>query len=801
MADALTDAERTARRWKSEIELAGKREKSWRERAEKVIARYRGEERKKNRFNVLWANTEILRPALYNSRPEPDVRRRFRDADPVGKAVSTVLERALSVVVDESSTDGAIRNDVLDTLLGGRGVSRVRYVASIAQTGGEAAQEAEEEAAKQAQDSEDDKSVPATARAKADKDEAFEGTSEEVEFERAVIEHVDWRDFRHGYGRTWEEVQWVAFRCKLTRDEAERQFGVDAVREIKFTQQQVQEKDRGQEATSEIVRLAEFWEIWDKEGCRVFFSNEDSKEPLYPVDNPEGEPPLDLNGFFPVPEPLQIIENTGSLEPIPPFTLYEEQADELDKISARIIKIVQASKVRGIYDAKLTEIGDLMTNDDNELTAVQNAQAWREGGLDKAITWMPVEQAAKVLEGLYLARTQAKQIIDEITGISDIIRGATMASETATAQQIKANYASIRLQRMQHEVQRYVRDLLRLCGEVMADKFMPETFQSMTQIKLPSMQDKQMAAIQAQQTGQPPDPTLMQMPTWEDVMGIMRNDSLRQFKVDVETDSTIAGSLEGDMQGLSQVLQAITQTLTGMAPLVQAGALPIDAAKEVVLAVVRRARMGLAVEDAFEKLTAPKPPAQPQDSSLQVAQVKAQSDQQIAQMKAQADQQQTQVQHQAQAQVEQLRQQMEGQRHQYEIDMKSQLEATAKAHDEALQRMKIEADQARSASELETQRMIADADNQTKLMIAEITAQHQQALQNQKLQHEQNMVQLQAALAPKPEEGEGDEDAPPAAEYKSVETDLVPLMAQMAFHMAKPKKVIRDSDGRITGVE
>src|SRR5437870_13370579 len=130
ISKADSDA-KDARLWKKELQLASKREKEWRERSEKIVERYRGEEKKKNRFNVLWSNTEILRPAYYNSKPSPDVRRRFRDADPVGKAVSEVLERSLIVVTDGSSTDTSLKNDVLDGLLSGRGLSRVRYVPKL----------------------------------------------------------------------------------------------------------------------------------------------------------------------------------------------------------------------------------------------------------------------------------------------------------------------------------------------------------------------------------------------------------------------------------------------------------------------------------------------------------------------------------------------------------------------------------------------------------------------------------------------------------------------------------------------
>ena len=97
--------------------------------------------------------------------------------------------------------------------------------------------------------------------------------------------------------------------------------------------------------------------------------------------------------------------------------------------------------------------------------------------------------------------------------------------------------------------------------------------------------------------------------------------------------------------------------------------------------------------------------------------------------------------------------------------------------------------------------MIADADNQTKLMIAELTTKHAQDMQNQKLEHDQSMVKLKASLAPPPAEETEEEEAPTAAQYSPVERDLVPLMAQMVNHMAKPKRVIRDENGKISGVE
>ena len=67
-----------------------------------------------------------------------------------------------------------------------------------------------------------------------------------------------------------------------------------------------------------------------------------------------------------------------------------------------------------------------------------------------------------VLQGLYTQRTQILEIIYEITGISDLLRGNTKASETATAQQLKAQFGSMRMRKRQEEIERYIRDLFRI---------------------------------------------------------------------------------------------------------------------------------------------------------------------------------------------------------------------------------------------------------------------------------------------------------------------------------------------------
>jgi hypothetical protein len=206
---------------------------------------------------VLWANTEIMRPALYNSLPKPDVRRRFRQKDILGKAVGEVMERSLTYCADAYDMDNCLQNDVLDALLPGRGLSRVRY-------------------------------VPKFKKAEAaETDEAFEGDREEVEYEQALCEHVQWDDFAHGPGKTWEEVQWVAFKARLNRDDLIEKFGEEIAKKIDLNETDEDAlNSRDNKDLKGVFKRAVLWEVWDKEGGRVFFLSESYKADLiYPKDD------------------------------------------------------------------------------------------------------------------------------------------------------------------------------------------------------------------------------------------------------------------------------------------------------------------------------------------------------------------------------------------------------------------------------------------------------------------------------------------------------------------------------------
>jgi len=711
--------EAIARRWKLELKLSDKRESAWRNKVKDIYKTYCPENPAANSFNILWSNTETLRQSVYNSIPSPNVRRRYQDEDKLGKQVSEVLNRALVFSQDSYDFDGVIKGDVLAMLLPGRAVSRVRYVPDIRSIGGE-------------DSATDDDSQES---------EAYE----EIAWEQVITERVQWDDFRISAGKTWEEVCWIAFRHRFTREDCEEKFGEEIGKAIPLDSVDDDDVKKSKD-TGDLFKTAEVWEIWDKDEKEVVFIC-----PTYPKPCKTQDDPLKLSGFFPVPRPLYAIENDQSLVPASLYTQYEQQAKELNRISTRINKIIDALKVRGVYDSTLEEIGQLMKSGDNELIPAQNVTALLErGGLDTAIWMMPIDTAAMVLKELYAQRDASKQVIYEITGISDIMRSASDPNETFGAQKIKTQWGTQRLQRMQKEVQRYIRDLIRLKAEIISEKFQIETLEQMTLLQLPHdaqleqqkqvfIQQHQQAAMQAQQQGKPIPP--LQLPpkpiSWEDVKKAMESDAQRTYHIDIETDSTISASQDADMQGMRELLTGVTQFIQGVGPAVQQGAFPVEAVKEIVLAITRRARMGSAVEDALEKIQAPKPQQDPAaakaQADAQAQQAQQQHEVQLEQFKAQIADQQHQRELAANAQAEQQSanleaqlqahaQQVQAQQNAHQNQLEAQRAQLQAQMDERLETIRIAADERAAEADRNIQLLIAQMNNAAKVEVAEIAS-------------------------------------------------------------------------------
>lgn len=599
------------RLWTAALDVAEKDEKDYREKARSAIDRYRAEkDGKKSVFNILYSSIQTQEPAVYNSTPIPDVRRRHGDDDPVGKVAAQVFERCLSYNMDEGNLDYGMEGVSHDALLPGRGVAHVVYEPILADG--------------------------------------------EVVSELVKLEHVQWDDFRRGPGKRWNDVPWIAVRYRITRDEAialspehGRTVNLDHV-----DSDLAKEKDAKE--VPDVFKRLTVWKIWDKSRREIVFLAPSFKEGLFATE-PDT---LNLKEFFPFPRPMYDVSSTTSLIPIVPFEMYRNQAEELDDLTRRIRALVKVLKWRGIRPSQIEELDRLAEADDGELipsksasTVMATAQA---GGLDKMIWLMPIDRLITVIRELAVQREQVKQVVFEISGLADIMRGETNPNETLGAQQIKAQWGSMRMQRRQREVQRFSRDALRIMAEIIGEKFSVDSLAMCSGMKLPSAEEKAMAEqvkqTQPQLAAQAPPEMVeyLSQPSWAEVKAVMSSDSMRSYRVDIETDSTVQADQTRAQQNMSLFVEGTASFFAAVGPGVESGVFPMDVAVDIYTGMTRSFKLGKQVEDALERL-AEQSRQGPQDDGQQQAQ---QMEAQLAQMQQalqEAQQQGQQLEQRAQA--------------------------------------------------------------------------------------------------------------------------------------------------------
>lgn len=730
-------------RWVLEIDRYERKAKQWTERGKKINNRYTNERKDTEagtvRYNVLWSNIQTLRPALYGRDPKPEVERRFKDADPVGRTASDVIERCVTYLISKQAFGDTMRLTVLDRLLPGRGVAWCRYVPHFEQGG------------------DDIEGASLTDDAP---------ISEEVTWETVAYDYVHWQDFGHTVARTWQEVDAVWRIAYLDKDELCKRFDKKIVDQIPLDQdpEGVAKEQEGVDS----LKKAKIYEIWDKRTNRAIWLHKAVANVL------DVKPdPLKLEGFFPCPQPLQATCGTNSFIPTADYTMWADQAAELDRLTQRIGLITKAIKVVGVYDASVPALESMLNGaSENKLIAVSTWAAFAEkGGLKGAVELLPVQEIAEILLKLYDARDQVKKDLWEISGLNDLLRGASDPETTATAEKIKAGFSSVRLKDMQKGVQVFARELVRISGEIVCEHFSIDTIKQICGIQLLHDQEKQ--AIQQQQAlmqhmqqmqqpqqpgippSQPPqmppiDPKkleLMDEPSWEDVERLLRDNAARSFRIDIETDSTIAQDEQQEQQARMGFAEAVGKLLESSIKVVNEVPELAPAISETFMFVLRSFKVGRPTEQAFQeamdKLT--EKAAQPQQPKPDPDTIKAQSAEKIAGMKLQADQQAGQQDAQQEAQLEQQRINSEQQLAQFQAQMdekvayavqsaqqqqfeaqartESQYKAQEAAQHERIEMMHAQYEQQNTQNQQSIQLLIAHLNNANKIEVAEISAQ------------------------------------------------------------------------------
>ena len=234
---------------------------------------------------------------------------------------------------------------------------------------------------------------------------------------------------------------------------------------------------------------------------------------------------MQLAGFYPVPVPMLSVTTSDSRIPRTYFDLYARLASDLDTIADRISSCRKKLRCAGAYNSSSKEIADILTADDGKMLPVGGRRHAQRRPAEPHLVAADRRLDCCASANVYCAG-EIKNAIYEVMGISDIMRGATKATETATAQRIKGSMGVSRLEDMKGIAGNFVRDMLRLKAEVICKNFDPETL--------------------AKMTGEDVTPP---------VMAILRSEFQRTCAIDIESDSTVVPDEQAEQESMAMVIQ------------------------------------------------------------------------------------------------------------------------------------------------------------------------------------------------------------------------------------------------------
>jgi hypothetical protein len=597
--------EYSAEWWVAELDKVSKTlDEKWRDSADKVVARYLDDRTDdssdaKRKYNIFWANVQILKSALYATPPKPEVRRQHGDAkDDIARTASLMLQRMLTFSLQEDNSDEheAIQMAVEDRLIPGLGQIWVRY-------------EVETEKV----------TIPAVPHPDGTQFPPLqaEQAGERITSEEVELDYVHWKDFFWSPARTWGEVWWVGRRVWMKKKTFIKRFGQEKYDELKSQMETVKRVD-GYPKGFEKGRV-EVFELWCQDTEKAYWIHRGAKLELDSRDDP-----LKLDDFFPCPKPLLGTHTTNDVTPRPDYVMCQDQYTELDDLNDRISTLTRALRVVGVFDGGNKELSSMLTGSEMRMIPVDNwAMFAQQGGIKGSVDWFPIDVVAAVLEKLMMQRQAVIAQIYELTSISDIMRGVSQSRETAKAQTLKAQYSSVRLQLNQQEVAKFVCSILRLKAEIIAKHFQPETIFKQSQVEFTESAQFAEQAVQ-----------------------LIKNYEASEYRIYIGEESLSLADYNAEREMRTEFLTAIGQFLSQSAQMVanMPSAMPYVA--KMIQWVAASFRGSEDIETVLDEAVAEaqKNPPQgeggdqpPPDNSLQIAQIKAQADQQLAAQQSQHD--------------------------------------------------------------------------------------------------------------------------------------------------------------------
>jgi hypothetical protein len=646
-------------RWDAEIIAAEKELDKFYKRGNTVTRKFLDErdtlDANNKWFNIFYANTNILESAIYAQLPKPAVSRKFTDyTDEVGRVAALIIERSITQDLDDPTDnfDACMRHCVQDRLVPGLAAAWLRLET----------------------DTEEVSVPPTPGNDVYGVDDAAEVAEpqmmKQITDQRVCVDYIFWRDFLWSPCRVWEERRWVGRKAYLTRDELVERFGEDIGSRVPLNYSVNQDSTKGSGAMftpkEDVLKKAVVYEIWDRIEKKVIWFTKGFGKLL-----DERADPLKLKGFDPCPKPMLANISTSNTTPRPDYYMIQDQYVELDVVNNRISMLIKACKVVGVYDKGAVGVSRMLKEGfDNDLIPVDNWAMFAEkGGLKGQIDWLPLEQVVTALRELNGAREVIKGQIYELTGIADIVRGASKASETLGAQQIKAQFASVRIKKLQDEVARFASDIMRIKAEIMVKHFDPQILLKKSNIAVTGNDEYIAPAMQ-----------------------LLQDETEFEWRIQVNADTMSQADYAMEKQDRIEFMGAMSKFMEQAPAMIQSAPEAAPLLVGLLKWTVAGFRGARDIEGMLDKAldALQKQPEQPKGPSPEEVKAKAEADkmQQEAQLAQQQAQQEMQIKQQ-EAVLEQQRQQMEMANEERRLQMEQMAEQQRLALEQQRQQMDI----------------------------------------------------------------------------------------------------------------
>jgi len=441
----------------------------------------------------------------------------------------------------------------------------------------------------------------------------------------------------------WEDVRRIAFATTYSYPSFRKIFGANATTTLPTEDRKDIDAELLGYATSQPkrkqIKVFEYWDGYEKD---TFWFADNGTDFITPNDYMFADQEIeeealderngiyDLRGFLPCPQkPLIWNQSTDEFWPYTEYFQVYDLIEDIHQIFSRIFVCTRAIRSRLLFDSTIeglqAALNEAAEGDAIGIANLSQILARSGGNLANAVQYIPVGDLIEGLGQLYTALEQRLNAYYKLTGTSDLLQGLITdpTQRTFGERQMTEKYSLNQIAEPQRRMAEFVRDSYELLCEMALKNFKDSSLDMyiMPQTLPPEHQQNYKAAI-----------------------GMLKEDDKR-FRLELETDSTIALNEEYDKQvrkelgdTLAMIIDkaaAISQTNPALVPL------ELHTAKMVIQGL-RQAKMfqqeiTQAIDQVIQQSQNQPPKFDKDQAAAQYNQQKMQSDAQLRQMEIQSN--------------------------------------------------------------------------------------------------------------------------------------------------------------------